>query len=171
MSKREHIKQCALQCDIVQQPFFSLLETFGSVGQSQASKRVCHEDMKKNKEAKHIVNHAQEGMGHCNKAAGQGDREERAIWEVEDGQDSTGQIDLHHCCHTLASATPSKHRNTQPVVLFDVPVTGRWQEDACKFHQSSSSCVLTIRYNCVRNCMQTTRCSCAHFSSFTQDVE
>jgi hypothetical protein len=62
------------------------------------------------------------------------------------------------------SATPCKQGNKQPVVLLNVPVKGRWQEDAFKFNQSSNSCVPTIRYNCVRNCVRTTRYR-ASFSS------
>jgi hypothetical protein len=67
------------------------------------------------------------------------------------------------------SATPCKQGNKQPVVLFSVPVKGRWQEDACKFNQSSNSGAPTIRYNCVRKCVQTMRYICAPFSSFIQE--
>jgi hypothetical protein len=35
----------------------------------------------------------------------------------------------------------------QPVVLFNVPVKGWWQEGACTFNQSSNSCLQTMRYN------------------------
>jgi hypothetical protein len=54
-----------------------------------------------------------------------------------------------------ASATFCKLGNKQPVVVFNVPVKGRWQEDACKFNQSSNSCVPTIRYNRVGKSVQT----------------
>jgi hypothetical protein len=65
-----------------------------------------------------------------------------------------------------ALATPCKQGNKQPAVLFNTPVKGRWQEDACKFNLSRNSCVPTIRYNSARNCMQAIRYNCAPFYSF-----
>jgi hypothetical protein len=37
-----------------------------------------------------------------------------------------------------SSATSCKQGNKQAAVLFNVPINGRWQEDACKFNQSSN---------------------------------
>jgi hypothetical protein len=48
-----------------------------------------------------------------------------------------------------ASATSCEQGHEQPADLFYGLVKGRWQEDVCKFNQSSSNCVATIRSSIV----------------------
>jgi hypothetical protein len=52
-----------------------------------------------------------------------------------------------------APSTPCKQGNKQHVVLVNLSVKARQQEDACKFNQSSNNCVPIVRFNCVRNCV------------------
>jgi hypothetical protein len=64
-------------------------------------------------------------------------------------------------------ATPCKQGNTQPVVIFEVPIK---QEDACscKVNPSSNNCMTTNRCNCVRNCVQNMGYNSSPFPSFIQ---
>jgi hypothetical protein len=88
---------------------------------------------------------------------------------VQDKVVASDDDDLHRHCHTRKGIGHALQAGEQATSsFFKVLVKGRWQEDACKFNQSSFSCVPTIRYNCDHKCVQTMRYNCAPFSSFIE---
>jgi hypothetical protein len=50
------------------------------------------------------------------------------------------RFDLHRDCHFREGIGYALQGNKQPLVVYYVQVKGQWQEDACKFNQSSKSC-------------------------------
>jgi hypothetical protein len=75
------------------------------------------------------------------------------------------QVDLHRYCHTregIGHALQAGRPATGS--FFPRPGKRRQQENACNFNQSSNSCVLIIRNEFLRNCVQVMRYNCYTFS-------